>query len=332
MAYISVAKLAHIRFMCHKILPLVYDESLSYYEVLCKVAYKLNEAIEAVNNLNGNVTDLNSRCNTMQEEIEAIANEINTFESEVTQRFNTLETSLNNKVDTAIADMEQSIDGKFNSLENRVDSEIAGLENDINDFKDYVNAQYSAFEARIKEVLRQEIAVIDNRFENLETELRGYIYTELQKVIDAIPEITTVTIISPLTGQLTDIQTVIYQLYDAFRIYALTCDEFDALGMTCDELDHIEVEGIPRGLTAYEWDFLAKNLIGQGKKGFVNNYLTGELVPLQVNVDINNAMIKQSGCYECSEFDSIGGTADTIDAVGITALAWDWQSNNYYVA
>lgn len=36
---------------CHKILPLVYDESLSYYEVLCKVQSKLNEVINSQNNL-----------------------------------------------------------------------------------------------------------------------------------------------------------------------------------------------------------------------------------------------------------------------------------------
>lgn len=30
----------------HKVLPLVYDESLSYYEVLCKLTCKINELIE----------------------------------------------------------------------------------------------------------------------------------------------------------------------------------------------------------------------------------------------------------------------------------------------
>lgn len=35
-----------LRFWCQKVLPLVYDESLSYYELLCKVAEKLNELIE----------------------------------------------------------------------------------------------------------------------------------------------------------------------------------------------------------------------------------------------------------------------------------------------
>ena len=35
-----------LRFYCHKVLPLVYDDSLSYYEVLCKVVNKINEIIE----------------------------------------------------------------------------------------------------------------------------------------------------------------------------------------------------------------------------------------------------------------------------------------------
>lgn len=33
-------------FWCQKVLPLVYDESLSYYEVLCKIRDKLNELIK----------------------------------------------------------------------------------------------------------------------------------------------------------------------------------------------------------------------------------------------------------------------------------------------
>lgn len=35
------------------VLPLEYDESLSYYEVLSKIARKINEIIEAVNAIQG---------------------------------------------------------------------------------------------------------------------------------------------------------------------------------------------------------------------------------------------------------------------------------------
>lgn len=38
------------RFWCQHVIPLVYDDSLSYYELLNKVVYKLNEIISVVNN------------------------------------------------------------------------------------------------------------------------------------------------------------------------------------------------------------------------------------------------------------------------------------------
>ena len=41
--------ITNFRFWCHKIIPLVYDESLSYYEFLCKVMQKLNEVIDTLN-------------------------------------------------------------------------------------------------------------------------------------------------------------------------------------------------------------------------------------------------------------------------------------------
>ena len=49
MAYIYVDKL---KFFCQKILPAVYDDSLSYYEVLNRINQKLNETIDSVNNQN----------------------------------------------------------------------------------------------------------------------------------------------------------------------------------------------------------------------------------------------------------------------------------------
>ena len=38
--------LKHFRFWCQSVLPLVYDDSLSYYEVLCKVVDYINKLID----------------------------------------------------------------------------------------------------------------------------------------------------------------------------------------------------------------------------------------------------------------------------------------------
>lgn len=40
-------RLPHFRFWCQKVLPLVYDNSLSYYEVLCKVVTYINNLIDS---------------------------------------------------------------------------------------------------------------------------------------------------------------------------------------------------------------------------------------------------------------------------------------------
>ena len=39
--------LPYFKFWCQKVLPLVYDDSLSYYEVLCKVVKYINELIDS---------------------------------------------------------------------------------------------------------------------------------------------------------------------------------------------------------------------------------------------------------------------------------------------
>lgn len=39
---------------CQNVLPLVYDNSLSYYEAICKLTEKVNELVDIVNNLEEN--------------------------------------------------------------------------------------------------------------------------------------------------------------------------------------------------------------------------------------------------------------------------------------
>jgi len=47
----------HLRYWVQKVLPLVYDDSLSYYELLNKVVVKLNEVIELANGLDEKITE-----------------------------------------------------------------------------------------------------------------------------------------------------------------------------------------------------------------------------------------------------------------------------------
>ena len=76
------------RFWCQKVLPLAYDDSLSYYELLCKVVDYLNKTMEDVGVLEGDVTGLHEAYKKLQ--------------SYVNDYFSTLDVQeeINNKLDT----------------------------------------------------------------------------------------------------------------------------------------------------------------------------------------------------------------------------------------
>ena len=50
--------MCELRFWCHKILPLVYEDSLSYYEVLCKLMKKINEIIEDMDDIKVSIQEI----------------------------------------------------------------------------------------------------------------------------------------------------------------------------------------------------------------------------------------------------------------------------------
>ena len=54
----NYVQLSPFRYWCQKVLPLVYDDSLSYYELLCKVVDYLNKAMSDIETLHGDVTAL----------------------------------------------------------------------------------------------------------------------------------------------------------------------------------------------------------------------------------------------------------------------------------
>ena len=58
--------LSTFKFWCYKVLPLVYDNSLSYYEVLCKVVDYINELIEQDKIFGDELTKLKEDLTTVQ--------------------------------------------------------------------------------------------------------------------------------------------------------------------------------------------------------------------------------------------------------------------------
>ena len=58
------------KFWCQKVLPLVYDDSLSYYEVLCKVVEYINNLIEQDKVFADDIAELQTELGQVQEWID----------------------------------------------------------------------------------------------------------------------------------------------------------------------------------------------------------------------------------------------------------------------
>lgn len=67
--------LKYFRFWCYKVLPLVYDDSLSYYEVLCKVVEYINNLIEQDKVIATELGNLRDDLNIVQEWINNFSTE-----------------------------------------------------------------------------------------------------------------------------------------------------------------------------------------------------------------------------------------------------------------
>lgn len=62
------------RFWCFKVLPLVYDDSLSYYEILCKIVDYINNLIETDKVQSADIEKL-------KQEVQEVQNWINNFDT-----------------------------------------------------------------------------------------------------------------------------------------------------------------------------------------------------------------------------------------------------------
>lgn len=65
-------EIKQLRIWVQKVLPLVYDDSLSYLEVLEKVKAKLNEVIELANNWSGDFSSMSTELASLELRVDAL--------------------------------------------------------------------------------------------------------------------------------------------------------------------------------------------------------------------------------------------------------------------
>lgn len=187
----------YLRFWCQKVLPAVYDQSLSYYEVLCKLAAFLNKMVEELEKMQDNIDALHKAYKDLQDWVNA---EIARFEAHMEQHFDDLTRELwnrfeeyKNNTNTTLqqwfndyaTNTTNTLNRKFNEFVNNANTRIdqmfntytSSTNNEFNTWKTDFTNQYNQWKEEVNgqiSNINSNISSLTNRVTALENMVKKY--------------------------------------------------------------------------------------------------------------------------------------------------------------
>lgn len=143
---------------CPKIVPLVYDDSLSYYEFLNKLMVKLNEVITFANQIDANCDYLRTIVEQIQELVDGFNDRIAANEEDIAN----LKTAMQS-VNTII----EGINSNLTDMQGDIDANAAAIENLAQDLEREISTAIGPLQASV-ESLSRTTANNTSRIETLE--------------------------------------------------------------------------------------------------------------------------------------------------------------------
>ena len=174
------SKLSPFKMWCQKVLPLVYDESLSYYECLCKLTQYLNDVINQINIVTDNVE-------TFEDEMYNSFNELKNY---VDSYFDNLDVQneINHKLDEMVLDgtmsniiepLLEEYEEELNTVVNEQNSRISVLEGRMDTFTHLPNGSTSG-DAELADI---RVGANGVTYSSAGNAVRGQ-YNELKNIIN----------------------------------------------------------------------------------------------------------------------------------------------------
>lgn len=149
------------KFWVQHVLPLVYDDSLSYYELLCKVVKYLNDVISNVDGLKVDIDKLLEAYNELQDYVNHYFDNLD------------IQAEVDKKLDEMVEDGTLSSiinEELFGELNNKIDQ----LENEVAEYKDEMGRKVRSYKSEEKgwfvTIIDEEAFVYQQFTENVETE------------------------------------------------------------------------------------------------------------------------------------------------------------------
>lgn len=312
----ALKPIRRLKVFVQTILPLVYDNDLSYLETLAKVVDKMNEIVVNYNELIEYYNTLDGLLEEIQNRLADLDSQIATFIAQIRNEFDQLSQELNTKIDNEVT----RLDVRFVQLE-------TNLNNRQTEFEQRIQSQIDSTLANMQSILDAQIKLMRDEIETNSVELKNYLDAELKKFQEMIPEWQNVNVVSPITGKLEPLQKVLNDMYGVMRVEGITAGEYDEMGYTAKEYDKFIVRSIPRGLTVFEYDFYGRRYLYREPRLHMVHPYYGNKVFYKKVIDFNTKLLRESGSFTTAEYDGLLVTAKSYDEKLISAQSYDWLSN-----
>lgn len=243
------------------------------------------------------------------------------------------------KVDGLVAEVQGMIDSaekkfeaQFQAFRKEINQKITALNLGLDKFEKMIQKQFDDYQAKLDAQIRKamdEIQALLDKFQgeingqlqlmremirNSELNTRAYVDSEIQKLIDMIPEITSVQVRNPITGRVQPIQEALDSMNNYYRYFGLNCLEYEARNWTAKGFEELD-------MTAVFYDFYSKERFAW-KSPF-----TGEWFSTYDWLNMLTSFHKENG-LTATEYDAIMITAQAYDALMISAYNYDFQGKN----
>lgn len=156
------------KFWCQKVLPTIYDDSLSYYEAICKMATYLNATIDQVNEFQKMIdalpeTILNSEefQKMVQDAVDGKIDALYKVVQDALDAFEARQASFEKLMSNQFENFETQVNIDNNKFKGEVNSKLTGYETSDAQFKQEVNTKLSGYESDNAQFKSQVNAKVD---------------------------------------------------------------------------------------------------------------------------------------------------------------------------